>query len=242
MVLPGIAGRVLYPDLGKGDQIYPKLVFEMLPSGLRGLVLIGFIAAMTSVLTSTLNSVQTLLTMDIFNKLRPGMSSRQQVVVGSISGLAIIIVAAAWSPEIQKFDSLVKYFQQLLSYLCPPVVAVFLCGLFWKRATATGAFAGLISGLVVACSLLVGIKHTPLAGWHFLYVAPLMFTLSLGVIVVVSLFTTPPADHQLRTFVWTTQVFRDETRALAGVPWCKNHRVLAILLLVAAAIFVCIWR
>ena len=56
MVLPGIAGRVLYPHLGKGDQIYPKLVFEMLPSGLKGLVLIGFIAAMTSVLTSTLNS------------------------------------------------------------------------------------------------------------------------------------------------------------------------------------------
>jgi SSS family solute:Na+ symporter len=218
--------------LGKGDQIYPKLVFEMLPSGLKGLVLIGFIAAMTSVLTSTLNSVQTLVTMDILNKLRPGMSNRRQVVAGSISGLVIITIAALWSPQIQKFNSIVKYFQQLLSYMCPPVVAVFLCGLFWRRATASGAFAGLISGLVIACSLLFGIKHTPLAGWNFLYVAP----------VLVSLVTAPPTAHKVKTYVWNPQVFRDESRELAGVPWFKNYRVLAILLLVVTGVFIFIWR
>lgn len=242
MVLPGIAGRVLYPHLKEGDEIYPKLIFEMLPSGLRGLVLIGFIAAMTSAMTSTLNSVQTLLTMDIFKKLRPGMNSRQQVVVGSLSGLAVIIIAASWSPQIQRFDSLVKYFQQLLSYLCPPVVAVFLCGLFWKRATATGAFSGLISGLLMAGGLLFGIKHTPLAGWNFLYIAPVIFAVSLGIIIVVSRFTAPAAEHQIRRYVWNRQVFRDETHKLAGVPWFKNYRVLAILLLAAAGVFVLIWR
>jgi SSS family solute:Na+ symporter len=242
MVLPGIAGRVLYPHLEKGDQIYPKLIFEMLPSGMRGLILIGFIAAMSSVLTSTLNSVQTLLTMDIFNKLRPGMTSHQQVVTGSIAGLVIILIAAAWSPQIQKFGSLVKYFQLLLSYLCPPVVAVFLCGLFWKRATATGAFVGLISGFAIACGLLFGIQHTPLAGWNFLYVAPVVFALSLGIIVAVSLFTAAPAEQQVSTYVWNAQVFRDETQNLADVPWFKNYRVLAVLLLVAAAVFVFVWH
>ena len=242
MVLPGIAGRVLYPHLEKGDQIYPKLVFEMLPSGLKGLVLIGFIAAMTSVLTSTLNSAQTLLTMDILNKLRPGMSSRQQVVVGSISGLLIITIAALWAPQIQKFDSIIKYFQQLLAYMCPPVVAVFLCGLFWKRATASGAFAGLLSGLVIALSLLFGIKHTPLAHWNFLYVAPVVFVVSLGIIMLVSLATPSPAEHKVKAYVWNAQVFKDETRQLAGVPWFKNYRVLAVLLLVVTGVFVFIWR
>lgn len=242
MVLPGIAGRVLYPHLEKGDQIYPKLVFEILPAGLKGLVLIGFIAAMTSVLTSTLNSAQTLLTMDILNKLRPGMSSRQQVIAGSISGLVIITIAALWSPQIQKFDSIIKYFQQLLSYMCPPVVAVFLCGLFWKRATATGAFAGLISGLVIALSLLFGIKHTPLADWNFLYVAPVVFLVSLGIIILVSFVTSPPAEHKVKAYVWNVQVFKDETRELAGVPWFKNYRILAILLLVVTGVFIFIWR
>ncbi|HEY1790842.1 MAG TPA: sodium/solute symporter [Verrucomicrobiae bacterium] len=242
MVLPGIAGRVLYPHLEKGDQIYPKLVFDMLPSGLKGLVLIGFIAAMTSVLTSTLNSAQTLLTMDIINKLRPGMSSRQQVVAGSISGLVIIAIAATWSPQIQKFDSIVKYFQQLLAYMCPPVVAVFLCGLFWRRATAAGSFTGLISGMVIALALLFGIKHTPLADWNFLYVAPVIFVVSLGIIILVSLATPPPAEHKIKAYVWNMQVFKDETRELAGVPWIKNYRVLAVLLLVVTGIFVFIWR
>ena len=242
MVLPGIAGRVLYPDLAKGDQIYPKLVFEMLPSGLKGLVVIGFIAAMTSVLTSTLNSAQTLLTMDILNKVRPGLSNRQQVVAGSIAGLVIIIIAALWSPEIQKFDSIVKYFQRLLSYMCPPVVAVFLCGLFWRRATASGAFAGLISGLVIAVGLLLGIKYTPLANWNFLYVAPVVFAVSLGIVVLVSLVTTPPAENKIKAYVWTVNVFREETRQLAGVPWFKNYRVLAVLLLAVTGLFVFIWR
>jgi solute:Na+ symporter, SSS family len=242
MVLPGIAGRVLYPDLPKGDQIYPKLVFEMLPSGLRGLVLIGFIAAMTSVLTSTLNSVQTLLTMDIFNKLRPNMSGRQQVIAGSISGVVVIIIAALWSPHIQRFDSVVKYFQQLLSYLCPPVVAVFLCGLFWKRATATGAFVSLISGLVIACGLLFGIRHTPMADWNFLYIAPLILGISLAIIFVVSLFTAPAAEIKIRTYVWNIQAFREDTRNLAGVPWFKNYRTLAALLLVGTAVFILIWH
>lgn len=242
MVLPGIAGRVLYPNLAKGDQIYPKLVFEMLPAGLKGLVLIGFIAAMTSVLTSTLNSAQTLWTMDILSKLRPGISSRQQVLSGSISGLVIIIIAALWAPQIQKFDSIVKYFQQLLAYMCPPVVSVFLCGLFWKRATATGAFIGLISGLVIAVSLLFGIKYTPMAEWNFLYVAPLVFAFSLGVVILTSLATPKPAESKIKTYVWNLKVFRDETSALNGVPWFKNYRVLAVLLLAITGVFVFIWR
>jgi SSS family solute:Na+ symporter len=242
MVLPGIAGRVLYPDLAKGDQIYPRLIFEMLSPGLRGLMLVGFIGALTSVLTSTLSAAQTLLTMDIFKKLRPGMSSRQQVFAGSISGLAIILIAALWSPQVQKFDSIIKYFQQLASYLCPPVVAVFLCGLFWKRATATGAFASLISGFVIAGGLLFGIGHTPLAGCNFLYIAPVIFVCSLGIIFVVSLVTVAPAEDKTGTFVWSRQSFIDETIRLAGVSWFKNYRILAMLLLMAAGMFIVIWR
>jgi SSS family solute:Na+ symporter len=180
--------------------------------------------------------------MDIISKLRPGMSSRQQVVAGSISGLVIIAIAATWSPQIQKFDSIVKYFQQLLSYMCPPVVAVFLCGLFWRRATATGAFTGLISGMVIALALLFGIRHTPLASWNFLYVAPVIFVVSLGIIIFVSLATPPPSEHKIKAYVWNRQVFRDETRELAGVPWVKNYRVLAVLLLIITGIFIFIWR
>jgi SSS family solute:Na+ symporter len=119
---------------------------------------------------------------------------------------------------------------------------VFLCGLFWKRATASGAFAGLISGLAIAVGLLFGIKHTPLADWNFLYVAPVVFAVSLGIVVLVSLVTTPPAENKVKAYVWNLQVYKDETRQLAGVPWFKNYRVLAILLLAVTGLFVFIWR
>jgi solute:Na+ symporter, SSS family len=242
MVLPGVAGRVLYPHLDKGDQVYPKLVFEMLPSGIRGLVLIGFVAAMTSVLTSTLNSAQTLVTMDLISKLRKGMTNRQQVVAGSIAGIIIITIAALWAPQIQKFDSIVKYFQQMLSYMAPPVVAVFLLGLFWKRASGTGAFVGLLSGLAISVALVFGIKHTPMANWHFLYVAPLVFTASMCIVVAVSLLTPAPAPEKVNKYVWDASVFQAESQGLAGLPWFKNYRVLSIILLVAAAAFIFIWR
>jgi SSS family solute:Na+ symporter len=228
--------------LPKGDQIYPTPVFEMLPAGIRGLVLIGFVAAMTSVLTSTLNSAQTLVTMDLVSKLRKDMSSRQQVVSGSIAGLIIITAAAIWAPQIQKFDSIVKYFQQLLSYLAPPVVAVFMAGLFWRRATASGAFAGLISGLLISVSLVFGIRYTPMAHWHFLYVAPLVFMASLAIVVSVSLATAAPAPERVNGYVWQKSVFTAESRQLATMPWFKNYRVLSLMLLAAAVVFIFIWR
>lgn len=242
MVLPGVAGRVLFPDLEKGDQVYPKLVFELLPAGLKGLVLIGFIAAMTSVLTSLLNSAQTLVTMDLVTKLRPGITSRQQVVVGSFAGIIIVSIAALWSPQIANFDSIVKYFQQLLSYLTPPVIAVFLCGLFWKRATATGAFVCLISGFFISLGLLLGIKHTPLADWNFLYVAPLLFVVALAILIPVSLMSEAPSPEVVERFVWKPSFYREESAELQRVPWFQNFRVLSVLLLLLMALFVYLWR
>src|ERR1051326_5844639 len=180
-------------------------------TGVRERGLMGFVAAMTSVLTSTLNSAQTLVTMDLVSKLRKGMSSRQQVVTGSIAGLIIITAAALWAPQIQKFDSIVKYFQQLLSYLAPPVVAVFMAGLFWRRATASGAFAGLIAGLCISVSLVFGIHYTPMAYWHFLYVAPLVFAASLAIVVCVSLATAAPDAARVKTYVWHKSVFATES-------------------------------
>ncbi len=242
MVLPGLPGRILFPNLAKPDLVYPKLVFEILPPGLTGLVVAGFLAALTAALSSTLNSAATLFTMDIATKLKPGMTSRQQVMAGNISGLVIIIIAALWAPQIQKFDSIVKYFQQLLSYLAPPVVAVFLCGVFWRRATGTGAFAGLICGLLIAAGLLLGIQHTPMAGWHFLYVAPVVFAVSLAIIIGVSLATPAPAPGTVDRFVWKKDFFASESEELAALPWYQNYRVLSVLLLAVTGVFVYIWR
>jgi SSS family solute:Na+ symporter len=245
MVIPGLSGRILFPDLAKPDQVYPKLVFEILPSGLTGLVVTGFLAALTAALASTLNSAATLFTMDIAKKIKPNMNSKGQVLAGNVSGLVIIVIAALWAPQIQNFDSVVKYFQELLSFVVPPVVAVFILGLFWKRANGSGAFAGLMAGLGMAVLLALDRKlchWTPLAQAHFLYVAPVIFVVSLAIIAVVSLATPPPDAARITPFVWRKGVFAEESRELAAMPWYQNYRILSVLLLVATAVFVFIWR
>ncbi|MEI6193979.1 MAG: sodium/solute symporter, partial [Verrucomicrobiota bacterium] len=245
MVIPGLSGRVLFPNLDKPDQIYPKMVFEILPPGLTGLVVTGFLAALTAALASTLNSGATIFTMDIAKKIKPNLTSKQQVVVGNVAGLVIICIAALWAPQIQKFDSVVKYFQELLSFIVPPVVAVFVLGLFWKRASGTGAFAGLMSGLGMAVLLALDRKvfhATPLAGMHFLYVAPIIFVVSSVIIVLVSLKTTPPSEAKVANYVWKRSAFAEESAEIAALPWYQNYRILSGLLLVVTGIFVYIWR
>ena len=242
MVLPGLAGRVLYPEIETANQIYPKMVFELLPPGVTGIVVIGFLAAMVSTLSSILNSTQTLVTMDLVTKIRPDLSDRQLVFAGNVAGLVIIMLAALWAPQIHNFGSVVKYFQQLLSYMAPPIVAVFLAGLFWSRASATGAFVSLLSGLAMAVFLLLFIDQTPLADWHFLYVAPIIFIASWLLLVGVSLMTEPPASAIVDRFVWRPAIFNEETEALVGVSWFQNYRVLSALVLTTSLVFYIVWR
>jgi solute:Na+ symporter, SSS family len=242
MVLPGLAGRVLFPDLDNPNKVYPTMVFSLLPQGIMGVVVIGFIAAMVSTLSSILNSAQTLVTMDIISPLRRDLSGKSLVRMGNIAGIVIIIVAALWAPNIEKFGSVVKYFQQLLAFMAPPVVAVFLAGLFWKRASATGAFTALLSGLVLAVSLLLFIDRTPLATWNFLYVAPLLFVVSLVILATVSLFTAAPSPDVVSRYVWSPSFFREESAGLAGTPWYQNYRILSLILLAFTAVFILVWR
>ena len=75
--------------------------------------------------------------------------------VGKLASLVIIVIAALWAPQIGRFGSLLKYYQEMLSYIAPPVVAAFLMGVFSRRANGRGAFAGLIAGLVVAAAMLL---------------------------------------------------------------------------------------
>jgi SSS family solute:Na+ symporter len=180
--------------------------------------------------------------MDIVTKLKPDISGRQQVIAGNIAGVVIISIAALWAPQIGKFDSIVKYFQELLSYMTPPVVAVFVLGIFWRRANRHGAFAGLISGFVLAVVLLLLGDRSPLQRVHFLYVAPVVFSISAAVIVVVSLLTKAEDYSKIKRYIWSVSIFREETEELKGVPWYMNFRILSILLVAATIIFMIIWR
>uniref|UniRef100_A0A8D0DTS8 Sodium/myo-inositol cotransporter 2 n=1 Tax=Salvator merianae TaxID=96440 RepID=A0A8D0DTS8_SALMN len=152
MVLPGMISRILFPDLvacadpkickeicgnpaGCSDIAYPKLVIELLPLGLRGLMMSVMIAALMSSLTSIFNSASTIFTMDLWRHMRPLSSEWELMVVGRVFVLILVVISVLWIPLVQASQGgqLFIYIQTISSYLQPPVAVVFILGCFWKR-------------------------------------------------------------------------------------------------------------
>lgn len=216
------------------DQVYPRLIVKLLPVGLIGLILAAMISALTSTLSATLSSVSTLFTMDFYARYDKNADSKKLVKVGRITSVVVLIFAVIWAPFIANFDSLVSYYQEIVSYLAPPIVGTFFLGLFWKRSNEFGALWGLISGILVAIIIMVFkyVLNIPIP-YHFLLIAPVVMAFSMSINVIVSLMTHLPDPEKVAQNTWTVKVWKDETEELKGIVWYKNFRVLSLLLVIA---------
>lgn len=241
MVLPGTAAILLYPDLEKGDYVFPTLVFNLLPSGVVGLVVAGFLAALMSSIASTFNSASTLITIDFVQRIHPKMNDKTLVMVGRLSTITLMVLGILWAPQIEKFDSLWQYLQSILAYTAPPVVALFLGGLFWKRANANGANLAILVGLALGGYYFYTGVISKTSDLHFLLVAPILFVSSLLALIVGSL-ATPNAKAGPPELQWNLQFFREETAALRSVVWWQNYRILSVGLLALTGILVWTFR
>ncbi|MFA0962456.1 sodium:solute symporter [Roseivirga sp. BDSF3-8] len=266
MVFPGIVAIVIFADLditGINYMIadengnvspcsnlkdcpnltYPVLLYTLIPTGLLGLLIASLLAAMSSSISATLNSASTLITMDFVNTLKPGLTSKQLVRIGQIATVVLVLLAALWAPQIEKFRSLFEYLQIVLGLIAPPVVAVFLLGLFWKRANGNGAFAALMAGFLMSVVVIYSEATGAIPALneiHFLHKAPLLMLVCMIVHIIFSLGSAPPAEAKTEGLVWNKAMFKAETAELRGLPWYKNFRILSVLLLIATAIIV-IW-
>lgn len=193
MIVPGMLAAVLFPGLANPDEAFPRLAFELLPIGFRGLILTALVAAIMSSLDSALNASASLLTMDFVRPFRPDLSSRALLIIGRIFTGLLIIVAACYAPLIESFGSLFAYFQSTLAYLVPPIVAVYFAGLLSPRFHRRSGFIAIITSLGIGLPLFL-IKEV--AGWwtaiglpgiHFTYMAVAMFAVSLLVVIVTSI-------------------------------------------------------
>ena len=249
--------KAYFPTLGESRSgISCALVFTLLPTVLKGLVLAGLLAAMSSSISATLNSASTLITMDFVTKIRPDLNSQQLVRVGQIATIVLVVLAAIWAPSIREFDTLFKYLQEVLTYIAPPVVAAFMMGLFWKRANGDGAFYSFIFAAIfsildikysnnIAESLKDALPNLVLYNTesgtydiHFLHVAFFLFLSCLIVIAVVSLLTAKPPAEKIEAMTWKKEMFAAETEELKGLPWYQNYRILSVILLIITAIVI----
>jgi SSS family solute:Na+ symporter len=238
VVMPGICALLLYPDLKRADSVYPTLILDLLPPGAIGLVVGAFVASTMVAIASMLNSASTLITMDVIKRFRPAASDAYLVRAGRISTAALLVLAVAWAPQLEHFSSLWQYLQGVLAYAVPPVVAVFLLGLFWRGATATGAAVTMLAG--TCCGLAMFFANVVLH-WthlHFLYVAPLLLVLNVAILVGVSLWRPAPLSADSASYVWRdVQRQADRLQLRGQAPW-RDYRYQAVVLLVLTGILV----
>ncbi|XP_035292469.1 sodium/myo-inositol cotransporter 2 isoform X3 [Cricetulus griseus] len=237
MVFPGMVSRVLFPDQvacahpdicqqvcsnpsGCSDIAYPKLVLELLPTGLRGLMMAVMVAALMSSLTSIFNSASTIFTMDLWTHIRPRASERELMIVGRVFVFVLVLVSILWIPVVQASQGgqLFIYIQSISSYLQPPVAIVFIMGCFWKRTNEKGAFSGLILGLLLGLVRLVldfiyvqprcdqpDDRPAVVKDVHYLYFSMILSSTTLITVFTVSWFTEAPSTEMVSRLTWFTR-------------------------------------
>ena len=241
LIIPGVMARQLYPDLGNPDLIFPMLAFDLLPVGLRGVMLAALAAAILSSLESIFNSAATLFTMDFVKHYRPKLSESQLVRTGRIATICFMLLSALWAPQIARFPSLWQYLQSILSYITPPVVVVFLLGIFWRNGTAAAAFATLAFGVPIGVS---GWYLNEIAGIYriqFLYACGLMTLMSSLLFTCVSLITEGPSHEKIKPLIWSRAFRQAETARLRQIPWYRNYLYQSAGLSALAAIILAMW-
>ena len=224
MVFPGAFARVLYPDMTDMDMVYPTMLFDLLPTGVLGIVLAGLIAAMMSSLDSGLNSVSTLITMDFYKKIKPEASSKNLMWIGRAITVVVMIIAVIWAPQIGSFEKLWDYLQNTLAWFCPPVVALFVMGIFFKKVNNTGALLSISVGLIITIVLItMEISGQSDSLPNFLYVAGIHFGICCLLLLIGSLLGIRKPEAELAQLVWTTESFKEDAISLKALPWYKNY-------------------
>ena len=218
---------------------FPAMVEQIMPMGLRGLLAGGLLAALMSSLASVYNACSTLFTMDIYKKMKPETSDKELVKVGRIATVGVVLLGMAWIPMMGRIsNTLYQYLQSVQSYLAPPIAAVFLLGVFFKRINGKGALAAMIAGFAIGMikltaelfqNDLTGVLHE-FATINFLYFCIYLFLFSIALMVTVSLLTPKPDDEHIKGLTFATTVAAD--RATSRASWNKKDVILSLIIVV----------
>ncbi len=253
LVMPGMIALKLFPEVGgETNTVYPLLT-SLLPTGVKGLVIAGLFAAMMSSLAACFNSCGTLFTMDLYKPRRPRASERELVIIGRLVTIAIVILAILYVPFMKHLggSQIYQYLQKIQGYISPPIAAVFLLGVFFKRLNGKGALASLYTGFVMGVSrLTLELGHnawgwelglvTPLIEMNFLHFAILMFIVCVVVLVFTSLASTPASDVQLRGLTFATTP-KDAKAVEIAESTTKGRKVTVIATVLLVLVLVTIW-
>jgi len=251
MVLPGVIGYVLFKDAigGEASKTFPVLVNKLVPTGLKGLVAASILAASMSGTAAALNSIGTVVAMDIVKHFRPRTADRTLVRIGGVSAVVVMILAMLWSTQASKyFDSIFEAINKMpAEFLAPPLTTLFVWGVFWRRGTKQAALATLLFGFVLG--LFEFVVDLPVFGttkWitdglgiSFMMQAWWNFCLCSLVLVVVSLLTPQPDPAVVNSLTWPNPVHVIFHGKLSGP---ADPRILAAVLTVVMVVLYVIFH
>ncbi len=229
----------------QAQTAFPLLVANVLPIGIRGVVVAGLLAALMSSLAGAFNASSTLFTIDLYTKFRPHATQHKLVWVGRVATAVMVLIGLLWIPVIRGGRGLYDYLQGVQAYLAPPIFVVFFLGVFVRRLNAKGCLAALITGFLLGLirlaidtpvKLLKGFEYNQgsflwiMNNVFFQYYSLLIFVVCVVVMIVVSYLTEPPSYERISglTYGTTTSEDRDKSRS----SWTKADVAFSIALLV----------
>jgi SSS family solute:Na+ symporter len=256
LILPkvDVNGQPVLDTAGKPvldyDLAIPNMLIRFFPPGLLGLGITALLASFMSGMAGNVTAFNTVWTYDIYQAyVRKNASDQHYLHVGRLATFFGIAASVAAAYMASAFNNIMDMLQLVFAFVNAPVLATFLLGMFWKRATGHGAFTGLASGTLAAAlhhglTLSAGSVPGVKGGWIGLvhtypsemaqnfYTSIWSFSICFSVTVVVSLATRAPSEESLVGLVRSlTPMPREE-----GLPLWKRPALVGVLVLVAALI------
>ncbi len=224
VVLPGLAAYVLFQEnadasivqgiteggVVKPDNSYPVLL-NLLPAGLKGLAFAALTAAIVASLAGKANSISTIYVLDIHKKFfNPNLDEKQTVWMGRVSIVIAFAIALVLSPFLRNFGQGFEYIQEYTGFISPGILAIFLLGFFWKKATTNGALVSALLSIPLSTLFKYQAPDMP-----FLNRMGTVFWICVVVHVAISWFESKGKDNP-KAFVVESSWFKVSTPFLIG--------------------------
>jgi SSS family solute:Na+ symporter len=211
---------------------YTFMLTHLLPVGLKGLVAAAMLAAAMQTCSAALNSSATLVAYDLFKRYQPGLNDLQLVRIGKITTVVGTFVAILASPLFGHYATIFEGINKLISYVAPPITAVFLLGVFWRRASGKSAFITLISGMVLGLAAFY-LDWNALYRGDFMLMAFWLFVACVFIMLVTTVLFPEPLKAEARLLTWEN--WREPLRGGANGLALGNFRMMAAVILVMLA-------
>jgi SSS family solute:Na+ symporter len=242
LCLPGIIALHMTDtlDIAKNDEVYPTIVRHVLPHWALGLFCAVIVGAILSSFNSALNSAATLFCIDFYepfkNRRNPNGTSVKHVGVGGqIFATLLAIMAMVVAPMLEQMQSIFDYLQKINGLYSVPIIVIFLVGVLNRKASAMGAKAAMVAGILSYAGFTFADTAFPALQWpawyHWLHGYGISVAIAFATLVVVTLIV--PRSQQSIEHDAETQV-----SPVDMTPWSLAPAIACVIAACAAGLYV----